>query len=250
MTIKELQNEITNKSISTAELLRKAKILASKLKQDEFIKWVDKELNGYSEENPVPEYRTVKGTPQARSRWGMLPYINQDSKSQEILSERAISQSIPQLEELLATKENTFSVQFPPDIEAIMRKGPQEEHIAGLYLMIDRSEITGIVERARNKILQWCLDLENAGIKSEVEDFTSKEVDEAKGVKPQISIGTISGSFYGNVGNSGNFSLKGGNITPEESFWSKFKWLFCVALIVLVIGNIVSALILKYFFNI
>ena len=40
-------------------ILRKAKVLAYKLKNQEFKDWVEHELNGYDENDLLPEYRKI-----------------------------------------------------------------------------------------------------------------------------------------------------------------------------------------------
>lgn len=55
----ELQREAMDENISIESLLRKAYLVARKLKLKEFEEWINKEQNGYSKE--VPNYRNVAG---------------------------------------------------------------------------------------------------------------------------------------------------------------------------------------------
>ena len=55
----ELQREALDESITIEALLRKAYLVAKKLKLKEFEEWINQEQNGYK--NAVPEYRNVGG---------------------------------------------------------------------------------------------------------------------------------------------------------------------------------------------
>jgi len=67
--IGKIQKEATENITPVSSLLRKIKILAIKLDNKDFFDWVDRELNGYSDKDKIPEYRIVKGIPQ-----GYNPY--------------------------------------------------------------------------------------------------------------------------------------------------------------------------------
>ena len=246
--IKEIQNAANDNNVDVSVLLRKAKLIASELKQKSFIDWIDKELNGYSKNDKVPEYRIVKGIPQGFNPYrGWVPYIHTDAKSQEIISQRGIGQSVGQLEEILKSKGNHFEVKFPPDIAKLLREGIQME--VDLRLTIDRSEVSGILEHIRNAILDWSIELQKKGVPNETSKFTKQEIMEADDIKPKYQIQHIE-HFEGSIGESNNFKSGSGSIVPQESFWTKFLWYVIIALIVLVVGNIISALILKFFFAI
>lgn len=55
--IQELQDDIVDSKTNLSSILRRAKVLAYDLKNEEFKKWVDNELNGYSNEKEIPDYR-------------------------------------------------------------------------------------------------------------------------------------------------------------------------------------------------
>ena len=55
----ELQKETLDETISIESLLRKAYLVAKKLKLKDFEEWINKEQNGYN--GQIPEYRNVRG---------------------------------------------------------------------------------------------------------------------------------------------------------------------------------------------
>jgi len=57
--LRQIQEELASSDVDVVAVLRKCKILARRLHSDQFAQWVDWELNGYSKDADVPEYRTV-----------------------------------------------------------------------------------------------------------------------------------------------------------------------------------------------
>jgi len=242
-SIKELQHDINNDKVSCSAILRKAKIIASKLGQEDFSKWIDKELNGYADDDSVPEYRIIKGVPQGFNPYrGWIPYINENSEIQEQISRRGINQSISQLEDL--TDKNSLMVKFPPKLEQALRKGIKMD--VDLRLSIDKSAVVGIINNVRNEVLNWSLKLEKVGVSTEETEFSNEEKTEAQGVEPKYSIQNIE-NFNGNMGDFNKFN--NGALVPQETILSKFFWYVVVAFLVIVIGNVVSELIIKSIIN-
>ena len=59
--VTELQREALDRSVPAADLLRKALVAARKLKIEGIQSWLKSELNGYSNSEEIPEYRSVHG---------------------------------------------------------------------------------------------------------------------------------------------------------------------------------------------
>ena len=58
--IQNLIDEAQDDSTSVSSLLRKAKVLAYKLKNDPLLSWINHELDGYAEREKVPSYRVLR----------------------------------------------------------------------------------------------------------------------------------------------------------------------------------------------
>ena len=94
LNVKQLQGEVNDNNFPVSSILRKAKIIASKLEQKDFLNWIDKELSGYSSEEKVPEYRIVRGIPQGYNPYrGWIPYLINNPENQELISKRGVKQS-------------------------------------------------------------------------------------------------------------------------------------------------------------
>ena len=55
--VAQLQKEVVDSGVPISDILRKAKILASQLKNKEFKRWIDAELKGYDNTDNLPDYR-------------------------------------------------------------------------------------------------------------------------------------------------------------------------------------------------
>lgn len=248
ISIKNLSEETVNKNIAVSELLRKAKIVASELELSDFLKWIDFELNGYGGEK-VPEYRILKGDIRAFNPFrGWIPFVHTDPKTNDALSTRGVNQSVGALEELIKGNKK-LSMKYPSELESRLRKSIDFE--TEINLFIDKSQIVGIVEAVRNTLFDWLIKLDKAGVQGEnEEEFSAKEIKVAKEVEPTIKIGNIE-NFHGNMGDNGTQTENLGTIiSPVEGFWAKFFWYVIVALFVVIVGNVFSALILHQFFGI
>jgi hypothetical protein len=67
----ELQKEALDENISIESLLRKAYLVAKKLKLKDLEEWINQEQNGYK--NHLPEYRNVRGEINPYNGW--IPMI-------------------------------------------------------------------------------------------------------------------------------------------------------------------------------
>lgn len=80
----ELQEEALKSNSDVISLLRKAYLVAKKLKLKDFESWIDNELNGYKDDN-VPIYRGLKGNLKGWNPFhGWLPVIMPPELEKEI----------------------------------------------------------------------------------------------------------------------------------------------------------------------
>lgn len=111
--LEELQRESYESRVDITTLLRKAYIVARKLKINEFQRWIDNELNGYNLDDEIPEYRDIGGVVKAydlRSSW--VPAIFDNYLLYNQLNHRRSGQLITELVSLLDCKDE-LSFTFP-----------------------------------------------------------------------------------------------------------------------------------------
>lgn len=194
----DLQNEALNQNSDVLSLLRKALLIARKLKLTEFESWINNELNGYKNGNSIPDYREIRGVLQAYNPYhGWIPVVLHDNKLENQLCCKRIPDSIPSIQNLMISSNNECVIEMPAGINSLLNENAP---FATKYrLRVPMNAISNIVEQVKNKILDWSLVLEENGILGEKLLFTEEEKNIAQST-PQI-INYIS-NFYGDVSDS------------------------------------------------
>ncbi|MBS0653471.1 MAG: hypothetical protein JSR39_08110 [Verrucomicrobia bacterium] len=184
--IQQLQETALNKESQTLDTLRLAFYVSRKLKLSDFEKWVAAELNGYDESIQVPSYRIVpcqfRGLNHIRREWQPIDF--QDIKQAESFSKCPIGQSIGELENLCSldrSKNGMLRIPVSKRLqEQIIRGLCSGVHPAEIAFIIDPAQVAGIIDKVRNLILKWALDLEDAGILGEEMVFSNQEKESAQ----------------------------------------------------------------------
>ena len=223
--VHELQREAMNPDSRLTDILRKALVVASKLKVEDFKEWIESEMKGYQDGKKIPAYRKVNGQVKARNPYhGWIPVIVQDAEISELISNRTIGQPISELESLCQQNEDGGDLMAPLPYDWIMKlfsKSPEFQLGMVPTLIIDRSRLVGILDAVRNEILDWSLALESKGILGNGMSFSTEEV---KMAKSTININSFTG-ILGDVSSStvqiGDYStiheaLKEKGVTQEE----------------------------------
>lgn len=188
----ELQREAYDEQTSVSALLRKAYVVAKKLKVRELESWIHNELNGYNDPyKQLPEYRTIRGEVKAWNPYnGWIPVII-NAELLDIISQNKISQSIPETEQLLKTSAgNILMIPLPHSIQE--RLSELAHFDTKFALHFGKSQAEQIVHYVRNIILEWSLKLEEDGILGEGMSFTMHEKEAAK--KQDYTIYNINGN--------------------------------------------------------
>ena len=197
--IDDLLKEVSNPNCDVVSTLRKSLIISHKLQLKDTEKWIRNELQGYKENEPIPEYRNVKGTIKFFNPFhGWCPMIFDSLEAENYFSRRKIADSIPKCLDLFNNKNGILMMSFAPEVLNGFWK-----HNPGLqmetYLIIDRSSILNIIEMVKDEILNWALLLSDNGITGDNVNFSIKEKEIAS-TTPEIKNYYI--NISGNVENS------------------------------------------------
>lgn len=190
----ELQRESLDRNVPISDLLRKALVVAKKLKISDFEKWVANELNGYEKGEDIPKYREIIGTIKAWNPYhGWQPVIFSTPSKEESLSQRPCSQSIAEIESLVNEKSDgsCLAMPFPAAIEQQLRRGISFN--TQITLIVPSTYLVRIIDAVRTIVLNWSLKLEEDGILGEGMSFTPSEKETAEKMSYNIN------NFYGPV---------------------------------------------------
>lgn len=192
----ELQKEAISKESDILSLLRKAYLVARKLKLVEFEEWINNELNGYKNIDKLPDYRKVKGEVKAWNPYhGWIPVILQNDEIDKAISEHLVPDSIPSLMNVYDnSNDNTAVLQLGASINQILSETCGFE--TKYALMIGVNQLYNIMEKTRNIVLEWAITLEENGILGEELQFTQQEKEKANSTS---TIFNYTNNFYGNV---------------------------------------------------
>jgi hypothetical protein len=159
-SIQSLKEKILNPDIKVSDLLRETKIIAYELEDKEFLKWIDKELNGYNKDDKVPQYRMVIGMPKAWNPFHgwvpLLPSTEQDAKVIDLLSKCPIKNSIPELEVMISSS-SLLKVYYPEKLQKELSKAAKFN--TQFALMVSSASIIKILETVKNKLLDWIINI-------------------------------------------------------------------------------------------
>jgi AbiTii len=165
-----------------SQLLRRMKVATVRLKLPEPEAWIDHELEGYSDDAELPGYRFILGVPQFfHNHWGWRNLaLSENSLNNQLLSHIQFRQGIATAEEF---GPGTGGIRmFYPGFLEEMCLPHMPYGVVRLGLLTDRSTVGAIVSSVRNKILDWGLAMEKAGITGEGMSFTQAEREAAQNV--------------------------------------------------------------------
>ncbi|MEJ1392972.1 MAG: hypothetical protein RPU64_02050 [Candidatus Sedimenticola sp. (ex Thyasira tokunagai)] len=225
----ELQHDALNRDIPITDLCRKAYVVARKLRITEFEEWLKGELEGYSDNADIPEYREVTGEVRAWNPYhGWQPIYFEEANIAEAVSKRNNGQRIAEIENLLnsvAEKGSSLQIPFAPEQQNIICNaiGYQTQ----VTLMTTESGLVRVIDAVRNIILNWAIKLEEDGILGEGMTFSDDE--KSKVVKHSYNVNNFYGEVTGSqiqqssTGSSQNQNTNNFSIESISEFISELK---------------------------
>ncbi len=184
----ELQKEALDHSKNVSQILMKALVVSRKLEIEDIQAWIKCEMNGYPfEGKAIPEYREIHGMPRA---WnpvrGWIPIDFEDPVIHAQLSTRKVAQSTSELDQLVSSGSGgMLHMPYPPEV-ANWLAGEMRFRMQ-TAMVVPRTEIVGILNAVRNKVLDWALELESKGILGEGMSFSDNEKKLANSVTYSIT---------------------------------------------------------------
>ena len=214
--LNQIQEDLTSPSSNLSDILRRAKVLASRLKSSELRNWVKLESEGYESREELPDYRqmhlcilgTYKGPYGSGINNAPIPMMNIPEDVKEWATKFEIYDNVATLEEMLKRREESFHFYHPPELTRLI-----EHHIGRqppmvlvqTFQTVPRYTLTGIVDNIKNRLLDFVLELQEQGINPD--DPESNET------KPDVVREAVVNYIYGD----NNVVAIGENISQEIS---------------------------------
>lgn len=185
----ELQREALYKATDIESLLRKAYVIAKKLRLEKFEEWIKQEQDGYSIEAEVPTYRYIGGSVYAlnpaNGKW--IPVGISDGGRNKF-SKFPIKEGISSLNDLYISAKDNISFSISSTLTEVFNKTSPFETIYSF--VAPKSQLHQVISTVQNNIL-----LEENGIEGENLSFTDVEIENAK----MPIINNYINNFYANV---------------------------------------------------
>ena len=167
--LKEIRDAAVDANVPIANVLRKCAVLGAKLKNNELRDWALQELNGYKDENDLPEYRKVMapltgdfaGPFQSGYKNAPIPAMLLPEKMQDRARTARFPAGVASLESLLEGAGKHVTLEWPGDwILWAQLDGKFEMTLIAARQVIGGSAIVDMIDTVRNRILEFCLRLE------------------------------------------------------------------------------------------
>ncbi|SFN06142.1 hypothetical protein SAMN05421594_0730 [Chryseobacterium oleae] len=213
--ISQIVNELIDDKSSLNGALLKTKVLASRIGNQQLLKWTNAELSGYNNLDDLPEYRkniwnALKGNVlngNMKYTDYEIPTMNLDNEFEESLRNTNFPDSISALESLLQL-DGGGHLGTPLRREIVHMLEENWKAMGNPYLsiiscnkIISQSSIVAIISSVRSKLLDFMLAIETEfGESVEIKDLKSKN-DEITSIMHQT---IINNNGDGNSINTGN----------------------------------------------
>lgn len=211
----QLQADALDRSLSIADLILRAKVVATKLNAAGAMVWISRELNGYDGEVAaidLPAYRQLRGDPKFLNPYhGWCAISSSDPEAMSIFSSAYLFEPIGTLEHLVQSSEKNFlKVGHNHTLNAHFVR--QIGFACETAILISKQTVWSSVEKVRSLVLDWTLELESAGVRGEGMSFTMNEKDTAFSVTNNYFAHNI-----GVVGDVGGRSTVTNNQTSTQT---------------------------------
>lgn len=169
--LRQIQSDAIDSATSISDILRKCKLLAAHLGNDEFNAWVEYELNGYRCKDDLPEYRVLNvqsygdfsGYGGSGAKNTIIPPSTIPKKYREYVTREYLMDPISYYESLITenTKTGNLKVDWNADLLAyVSTKILRNMSCMSAWKLIPRGSINALLDTVRNRILSFVIDIE------------------------------------------------------------------------------------------
>lgn len=175
----ELVTMLSDEKSSLPGALLKTKVLLHQIGQKELVEWVNNELNGYSDDDELPEYRIIHtkvvGTVvniAYRYENFDLPTMHLEEKWRRRFTQARLGQSLGSLQRLQDGEGQRFSIAIAPELMVLFKKALEGgNHVESAACVANIAQIDNIFTQVRSRLLDFVLQL-----KGELGDLPEEEV--------------------------------------------------------------------------
>jgi hypothetical protein len=173
--LEDIKNDILDPSIALTSIMRKAKVLAYKLKNSALKDWVDQELNGYQcRDTDLPPYRKFHThsmglfvTPSATITRSVPSFVLPEEYRIHV-HQVPLAFGLRALESALVEAESDLKIPWLPElVELYNFNANRNMQLVGAHRVVPKQSIEHVLDTIRNRLLNFVLEIEeldpNAG---------------------------------------------------------------------------------------
>ena len=148
-----------------SQILYSLKLLLFDIADNKILEWINKEINGYSDNDEIPEYRCIRGCIECDILHGYqyyqrvnLPVIYSDPKIQEIITLNC-KESVAAIETMMKKEEGQFFSVIPSHAYQYLQKYV-DGYVQNAKLILSSHDFLNIYAAIKNTVLDILLILE------------------------------------------------------------------------------------------
>ncbi|GGA29529.1 hypothetical protein [Okeania sp. KiyG1] len=171
--LRRIQDATIDPKFQLAGILRMCQILAAHLDHPAFKEWIRQELNGYEDENKVPDYRILKNLECQGDFFGsfgsgwkncQIPLYPLPEDFRELVSTKDILQSVSALETVVSqTNESVLRLLWPADYLPILNHymGDRWRYTCmEAWTLIPTHAYVAVLDTVKSRILDFVIEIE------------------------------------------------------------------------------------------
>lgn len=213
--IAQIINDLIDSDKSLTSPILKTKVLASKLKNQELLFWVNNEFSGYSNTDSLPKYRIVAAQLKGVYKNGYQVYNNAPlvasvlpSKLAEYMNKAKLNMSVESLESYLdADKSGVLEENLPAEICSMITKGYERMgnhffEVISAYKEFPKTAIVQVLSEIRSKLLDLMLEIDDKYGNTDLDDLIIQKTKVNELIIQSMNNNIITGDA--NILNTGN----------------------------------------------
>ena len=233
--IKEIQEAAVDSRVDLPTLLRKCRLLAARMRNQDLKQWVDYELNGYPSRESLPFYRTL-GAQSFGDFYDSLgngmknapiPSYSVPSEIREFVTSQHFLVGVGEIVAMVQNFKNRPTVQLRWSSDVFLRLGQDiytGYNCFGAWKMVSRSAIIGILETVRNRILEFSIEIESEILDdADLPSLAEFPQERAQQIFQTVVMGDVGNLSYGSSGFSqtAEFPVAENNLSSLREFLKK-----------------------------
>lgn len=168
--IAQIIDILSDENPSLENALIKTKVLLHRLGEKDSVEWINRELNGYTDHDEVPEYRVIQSQPRITAtdgytrRWNDMPAVmsHLSEKQRDHLTRHEMRESISGIEHLANSDGDSLSRPIPPEFWPSLSEGLSSGiQVEYAHCQVAKSQVLQIVTIIRSRLLDFVLELED-----------------------------------------------------------------------------------------